>query len=150
MYRVTITNPQHPSSPWGDSFETQELAQAWLDKQKLKEGRLPSEATYEGPSDISAEVLAEQEYQERVLLGVRDEKCCKEVKNLIGGWNRQRSLTAEQITQMITTFSTINLMLANDRPDSAKALISAISPDGVIVTQQMKDEILSVFPRYGL
>ena len=74
--------------------------------------------------------------------GKKDRIMCENVLNLIGGFNRTRTLTTEQITQMQTTFSTIQLLLQASRPSSAKALISAITPDEVLVTVEMKNLIL--------
>lgn len=74
--------------------------------------------------------------------GKKDREMCENVLNLIGGFNRTRILTNEQITQMQSTFSTIQLLLQASRPSSAKALIQAIVPDDVLVTIEMKNLIL--------
>lgn len=74
--------------------------------------------------------------------GKKDREMCENVLNLIGGFNHTRVLTNDQITQMQTTFSTIQLLLQASRPSSAKALINAIVPDDVLVTIEMKNLIL--------
>lgn len=74
--------------------------------------------------------------------GKKDRIMCENVLNLIGGFNRTRILTNEQITQMQTTFSTIQMLLMAARPSSAKALINTIVPDEVLVTTEMKNLIL--------
>lgn len=74
--------------------------------------------------------------------GKKDREMCNNVLNLIDGFNRVRVLTHEQITQMQTTFSTIQMLLQAARPTSAKSLIQAIVPDEVLVTTEMKTLIL--------
>lgn len=74
--------------------------------------------------------------------GAKDRMMCENALNLITGFNRERVLTADQITQMQTTFSTIQTLLQAARPSSAKALIQAITPDEVLVTTEMKSLIL--------
>ena len=74
--------------------------------------------------------------------GKKDREMCENVLNLIGGFNRSRVLTNEQITEMQTTFSTIQILLQAARPSSAKSLIQLITPDEVLVTTEMKNLIL--------
>lgn len=74
--------------------------------------------------------------------GLKDRQMCEDALNLIAGFNRERVLTAQQITDMQTTFSAINAMLKDNRPSSAKALIQAIVPDGTLITAEMKQLIL--------
>lgn len=89
MFKVIVTNPNKLGSPFKGEFDTQELAQAWIESQLAKSncpwgklehqvedqpavydesGELISEATYitvpqefevEGPIDISAQVEQE-------------------------------------------------------------------------------------------
>jgi hypothetical protein len=74
--------------------------------------------------------------------GKKDREMCENVLNLIGGFNRTRVLTSQQVTDMQTTFSTILLLLQANRPSSAKALIEAIVPDEVLITTEIKNLIL--------
>jgi hypothetical protein len=50
----------------------------------------------------------------------------------------------EQITQMQSTFANAEAALRANRPDFAKTFINAVTPDGTLITQQMKDDVLSV------
>lgn len=98
--------------------------------------------------DISAQVQAEQAKQARLLAGKAARQACESVMDLISGYNLERSLTAEQVSQMAATFAPIIQLLQVSRPSSAKALISAIEPDGVLVTAQMKQDCLDLLANY--
>lgn len=111
---------------------------------------LPDQITIEGPTDNSAAIEEEKERQRLISLGENDEKCCIEVLRYIGGANRDRTLTAEQISEMQTLFSTIEAYLRASRPDSAKALIVGLVPDEVLVTTVIKRDILAIFTKYGI
>lgn len=74
--------------------------------------------------------------------GKKDREISENVLNLIAGFNRDRILTSEQISTMVSTFGPINNLLKDARPTSAKALIQAIVPDGDLVTEEMKEMIL--------
>lgn len=108
---------------------------------------LPAEFTSE-IIDITAQVEAENAKQSRLSAGKQAREACQATLDLIAGYNLERNLTAEQITSMQTTFGTIHQLLMASRPSSAKALIAAIEPDGVIVTQAMIDDCLSLLANY--
>jgi hypothetical protein len=84
----------------------------------------------------------------RINAGKAAREACEKCLDLVAGVNLERSLTAEQITQMQTTFSSIQSALMTSRPSSAKALISAIVPDEVIVTAEMKEILLEILAEY--
>lgn len=69
-------------------------------------------------------------------------KVCESVLDLIAGYNIESNLTAEQVTELENTFSTIAMYLRANRPFSAKPLIEAIVPDETLVTTEMKTAIL--------
>jgi hypothetical protein len=81
---------------------------------------------------------------ERIAQGRADRAKCEMALDLVAGYNRQRSLSIEQITQMQSMFAQAEALLRANRPDFAAQVISAIEPDGVIITQEMKDDVLSV------
>jgi len=86
--------------------------------------------------------------ESRVISGKAAREACEKCLDLVAGINLERSLTAEQITQMQTTFSSIQSALMTSRPSSAKSLISAIVPDEVIVTAEMKEILLEILAEY--
>ena len=95
-------------------------------------------------SDVSAEYTAEAAKLARREAGRVARLKCLAALDIIAGWNLERELTIEQISTMQTTFGVILQTLQANRPDSAKALIQDVVTDDILVTQEMKDEILSV------
>lgn len=74
-----------------------------------------------------------------IAAGAKADADCKRVLHLIGGLNLQPSRTQEQINSMVASLGPVVQALSLGRPGVAKSLILAIQPDGVVVTQQMKD-----------
>lgn len=103
----------------------------------------PAEYTIE-IEDISAQHAQEELKKEMLQKGALARKVCQDCLDIIAGFNIDRTLTAEQITQMQQTFGTIETLLRANRPASAKPLITALVPDGVLVTEQMKETVLAV------
>jgi hypothetical protein len=50
--------------------------------------------------------------------------------------------------QMAASFSQIESALGRRMPKTSKALISAIVPDGILVTQELKDLLLNELSEY--
>lgn len=99
-------------------------------------------------TDVTLEVGAEDRRKEKISKGRPAREACEMVLDLIAGYNLDRVLTMEQITQMQTTFADSEKALKSNRPTQAKGLISAIVVDDVLVTQQMKDDCLSLLANY--
>jgi phage gp37-like protein len=100
--------------------------------------------------DITAQYEAEQALSALIQAGEKDAKCCQEVRALIGGYNRYKNLTNEQLQLMLSTYANINFALQNQMPLTAKTMINLISVDDVITTQELKDLINKVFDKYGI
>jgi hypothetical protein len=94
--------------------------------------------------DITEEVNVKLNIQAKIQKGREDRRKCETVLDLIAGYNRDRQLSIEQITQMQQTFAQAESMLRASRPDFAKQIITSITPDGVLITQEMKDICLSI------
>lgn len=94
--------------------------------------------------DVSAEYTANAAKEARKQAGKAARLKCNDALDIIAGWNLERELTAEQINTMSSTFAPVLQALQALRPTTAAALIDAIEPDDVLVTQEMKEEILSV------
>lgn len=73
---------------------------------------------------------------------------CESVLDLIAGFNLDRELTADQITEMQTLFSNPEKALRASRPTTAKYLINIITPDDILVTQEMKDLCIELLSAY--
>lgn len=97
--------------------------------------------------DITEEHDVEQARERRLTSGRLVHNVCSDILALILGFNLERNLTAAQITEMEETFSTINALLQSDRPFSARPLIEAITPDSVLITEEMKSVILNEYER---
>jgi hypothetical protein len=84
----------------------------------------------------------------RMQEGRKAREACLNVLDLIAGFNLERELSAEQISQMASTFAQPLQALQMNRPSTAKALIQAIQADEVLVTQEMLDECLALLGDY--
>jgi hypothetical protein len=94
--------------------------------------------------DKTAEMAAEALKQARIARGKEDRQKCENALDLIAGYNRERTLTIEQITQMQQTFAQAEALLRANRPDFAKQVIQAIQPDGTLITSEMKADVLAI------
>jgi hypothetical protein len=177
MLQVKIKNIASGQYTHGSKFETLELAQAWVSSLSnhpafpwgkpehqeesqpavyLESGELISEAVYiTVPSefeveivDITAEVEAEATKQAKIAAGKAAREVCQQVLDLVAGYNLDRELTIEQITQMQNTFANAEASLRAGRPTYAKQFIAAIQADEVLVTQEMKDQCLELLQGY--
>jgi hypothetical protein len=70
-------------------------------------------------------------------------EACLSALDIIAGYNIERNLTKEQKDQMLVNFSGILQALQSNRPGLALALITATEPDGVLITQEIKDEVIA-------
>jgi hypothetical protein len=84
----------------------------------------------------------------RIEEGRKAREACQNVLDLIAGFNLERELSSEQISEMANTFAQPLQALQLNRPSSAKALIVAIEADDELVTQEMLDECLSLLEDY--
>lgn len=80
----------------------------------------------------------------QIASGRVDRAKCETALDYIAGVNRSRALTIEQITQMQQAFAQAEALLRASRPDFATQVIAAIVPDGVLITQEMKDQVLAI------
>lgn len=99
-------------------------------------------------TDITEELNAEISKADKISKGRAARQICEKVLDLIAGYNLDRELTIEQITQMQTTFANSEAALRSGRPTFAKAFISLIQVDGDLVTEEMKSEALSILSDY--
>lgn len=98
--------------------------------------------------DISAEVAAEAERQSKIEAGKKAREVCTQVLDLVAGYNLDRELTIEQITEMQTIFKSAEAALRAGRPGYAKIFISAIEADGVLITEEIKSSCLDLLKGY--
>lgn len=86
--------------------------------------------------------------KELLEAGKKAREVCTQCLDTIAGFNLSRLLTAEQISLMQSTFAQIQMALMTSRPSTAKFLISAMVVDEVLVTQEMKDDVLELLQEY--
>lgn len=85
----------------------------------------------------------EERKQAIIETGKKAREACDKALDVISGYNQERELTPEQITEMATTFTPIiNALSILKRPGVAKGLIQAATVDGVVITEAMKVDIL--------
>ena len=97
-----------------------------------------------GFASYKAQLQAQEQVGQLIAMGAKAEADCKKVLHLVGGLNLQPGRTADQIDQMSAALEPIKQALQDGRPSKAKALITAMEPDGVLVTAQMKALVLSI------
>lgn len=98
--------------------------------------------------DVTAELAEQARIADLKAKGAAARIACQTALDLIAGHNIENAFTSEQITQMVITFAPIQQALMLNRPSLAKTLISAITPDGVIITEQLKTDILADLAGY--
>jgi hypothetical protein len=98
--------------------------------------------------DITTQIEAQQNVSNLIKNGIELEQDCKRVLAYIRGYNTQRNLTLPQLQEMRTTFGVINDLLKDGMPQTAKTLISNINPDGVIITEELKQACLQLLAKY--
>lgn len=108
--------------------------------------------TYDG-TDFSVD-QAEKDKETREQTIRTGKAFTRELPNKIidymGGLNITRGLTEAQKDQLALDTAAIMTDLQQHRPGKAFQKILAFTPDGTLVTQQMKDDIIAIFAEYGI
>jgi hypothetical protein len=94
-------------------------------------------------SDITVELEEKERVDLQVAKGERSKNICDRALSLIRGYNGT-NLTDEQIMEMMTSFSTLNELLRNGWVAKALEIVTAIVPDEVLVSSQMKEDVLNI------
>lgn len=95
--------------------------------------------------DITVQVEGETRRLSLIAQGEKTALACKDAFNLIAGYNQFRALSSAQKDQMASLFSPIvQALKIYERPSVAKALVTAIEPDGILVTSEMKADMLEI------
>lgn len=98
--------------------------------------------------DLTEEWNKKLSIEAKIAIGKKAKDACENVLDLISGYNLNRSLTVEQISVMQTNFASIEKALQSGRPSLAKAYISQVIADGVLVTEEMKEMALLLLADY--
>lgn len=102
------------------------------------------EELFELIQPVQAAMAQQAALAAKIAQGRADRAKCETALDLVAGYNRDRALSIEQITQMQQMFAQAEALLRANRPDFAAQVISGIVPDGEIITQEMKDDVLSI------
>lgn len=98
--------------------------------------------------DLTEEWNKKLAIEAKIAIGKKAKEACENVLDLISGYNLNRELTVEQISVMQTNFASIEKALQSGRPSLAKAYISQVVADGVLVTEEMKEMALLLLADY--
>ena len=102
---------------------------------------------YHYASDYTFEMsLSQTEANATIAAGIRCRKCCEEIHNYVTGYNLVRNISTTLFQQ---TFNTVFQLILANRPRSLKTAVHEIPVDGVLLTQDLKDNIMSIFTKYG-
>jgi hypothetical protein len=162
MYKITITKNGEISNE--AKFETLEQLNAWKNEHvemgtfQFEDVEVPAVGTVEAYTipkthefqivNISSEVEAEVAKQAKIEAGKAAREVCQQVLDYVAGENLNRELTIEQITDLQQTFAQAEAALRAGRPTFAKIFISAIEPDEVLVTSEIKNVCLGLLAGY--
>lgn len=89
--------------------------------------------------DVTDEVIKRDLVLEKRAKGKAAAEACNAVLELVGGFNIDRELTFEQKNEMKVLFAEANEALKERQPGYAKYFINSLVPDGILLTQEMKD-----------
>lgn len=98
--------------------------------------------------DVTGRVQAEAAKQAKIQAGIKAREACQLVLDYIAGCNLDKELSMEQITQMQQALAQPEAALRAARPSLAKAAITAITTDGVLITEEEKQQALILLADY--
>jgi hypothetical protein len=97
---------------------------------------------------LEISIASDSARSQKIEAGKIARETCQMVLDLIAGYNLDRELTMEQISQLQNMLSQPEAALRAGRPSLAKLLISTIVPDEDLVTTEMKSEALLLLTGY--
>jgi hypothetical protein len=179
MLKVSVKNKLSQQITNQAQFDTQDQVDSWISSQEevqafgkpehQKEitpavvhpdtGEIAEEAEYETVpaeytievEDITLQLETETRILARVLKGNNSRNACVAVINYISGYNQERDYTQEQVGTMVQEFGPILYTLnLENRADTAKEMVQNIVPDGDVVTEEMKSDILKIFNDHNI
>jgi len=84
----------------------------------------------------------------KILIGQITDKACNDAFTYIQGANVDRNLTSAQKTEMATLFAPALQAIQVKRPGQLKAYIASITPDEVLITTEMKEDLLEILKAF--
>lgn len=131
-------SPKIYGGPWGHGVTLEVPENISLDFVSFVNGEIVEDSEAKASKEIQDNI------NRLISIGKADRAKCDTALALIAGFNRDRNLTAQQITDMQTSFAQALSALSVGRPDTAAFLIESIEPDGILVTSEMRQMVLSV------
>ena len=143
MIRVHIKTSEGVETNYKD-FDSQELADAYI-AEVTASAHWGEGATFES-EDITAQKALDDRISGLQASGLEDAEVCQKCLAVVGGYNKEKALTPEQIQAVISQFSTINFLLNNNMPRTAKAAISGLVTDSY--SEELKALLLEVLKEF--
>lgn len=101
-------------------------------------------------TEVQADANKKENRKTKKKLGRIAVKACESCLELIAGFNITRNLTAAQKDTMASTYAPLLEALQQKRPGKFKVLVENLTPDGTLVTGQMKTELLEELTEFGI
>lgn len=120
-----------------------EVIEINIDDRIYYQYRIPSDFSVE-IKDITEEIEKQDRINKKIALGELTDNACNTVFKYIQGANVERKLTSEQKTQMTTLFAPALQAIQVKRPAVLKNYIQSITPDGILLTDEIKADILEI------
>ena len=148
MWKINIKNQSRldatgkKEGEWEAKFETELEADTWANEQKNEPYRSEIEAVY-----TKTDLNNDPEWQ--MIVGKKrarlDREACYKVLDHMAARNYM-DLTDAQIDSMMadTDLAAVLQMLQAGRPQKARDLVNAYTPDGTLVTQALKDDVIAM------
>lgn len=138
-----------PTNPVSEELKAIAISteQVTIDGVEYTSYKIPSEFSYT-IEDITAEVEKQNRIQAKLAIGQITDKACNDAFMYIQGANVERELTSEQKTQMVSLFAPALQAIQVKRPGQLKAYINSITPDEVLITTEMKEDLLEILKAF--
>jgi len=94
--------------------------------------------------DITTEYNEKQDEISKIEAGKEARAKCQRVLDYIAGYNLVNEFTLEQISTMQSVFSDVEAALKANRPTLALNAVNAATPDGTVVTDELKAKVISM------
>jgi protein-arginine kinase activator protein McsA len=95
---------------------------------------------------VTEQVQKQSRVEALIESGKQDAEVCEKCTALVGGYNKEKNLSSEQIQAIISQFATIDFCLSKKMPKTAKQLISAMKTDEY--SEELKVLLLEVLKEF--
>jgi len=99
-------------------------------------------------TNYKQEKIKKDRIANKILIGQITDKACNDAFTYIQGANIDRNMTSAQKTEMATLFAPALQAIQVKRPGQLKAYIASITPDEVLITTEMKEDLLEILKAF--